>query len=117
MVGLECGVGGGGWMGTRDACSPPLGQDIFILLQFSGKIGQIVGWHLWKILDPPPTCNIKLLCGVTDIEADGSCLTAVNLFDFLKTPSSNISKYGNCLYLVSSEMFVWLPLINPVTVD
>ena len=45
--------------GARDA---PLAQNFFIFMQFSGKIGQIIGWRpplwawrplLWEILDPP----------------------------------------------------------------
>ena len=46
-----------GW-GARDARSP-LAQNVFIFMQFSGKIGQIIGWrplwgwHPWEILDPP----------------------------------------------------------------
>ena len=41
--------------------APPLGQNVFIFMQFSGKIGQIVGWRslwgchtpFWEVLDPP----------------------------------------------------------------
>ena len=47
---------------ARDARLPPLGQNFFIFMQFSGKIRQIVGWFppplglahpLRQILDPP----------------------------------------------------------------
>ena len=48
---------------ARDAPAPfpslPQGQNFFIFMQFSGKIGQIVDWRLlgllplWEILDPP----------------------------------------------------------------
>ena len=51
--------GGGGRV--RDA-GPLLGQNFFIFMQFSGKIGRnsmlatpLMGWRssLWEILDPP----------------------------------------------------------------
>ena len=45
-----------GARGTRGP--PPPAQNFFLFMQFSGKIGQIIGWRplLWEILDPPLVC-------------------------------------------------------------
>ena len=47
---------------------PSLGQNFFIFMQFSEKIGQKIGWRppgvgalahpLWEILDPPLSSNL-----------------------------------------------------------
>ena len=66
-------IGGSWWRGggARDT-RRPLGAISFIFMQFSGKIGQIIGWspHLgswspsvWEILDPP----LHLLTGESEI--------------------------------------------------
>ena len=34
----------GGSKGGHEGCTPPLAQNFFIFMQFSGKIGQIIGW-------------------------------------------------------------------------
>ena len=36
---------------------PPLAPNFFIFMQFSGKIGQIIGWHPPLGLVPPPLGN------------------------------------------------------------
>ena len=54
-------VSGGSKGGCQGRAPPPLSQNFFIFMQFSGKIRQIVGWRpplglahpLWEILDPP----------------------------------------------------------------
>ena len=37
--------------------APPLPQNFFIFMQFSGKIGQIIGWRSPLGLAPPPLGN------------------------------------------------------------
>ena len=63
---------GGSRGGARDATPPPRAQNFFIFMQFSGKIGQIIGWRpppsgvgapsLWEILDPPLNSIPHLHC-------------------------------------------------------
>ena len=51
-------ISGGSKGGARDAWPPPLlAQNFFIFMQFSGKIGQIIGWRPSLGLAPPALGN------------------------------------------------------------
>ena len=43
--------------GRERRAPPPLAQNFFIFMQFSGKIGQIIGWRPPLGLVPPPLGN------------------------------------------------------------
>ena len=45
---------------SKEGCkgrAPPVAQNFFIFMQFSGKIGQIIGWRPPLGLAPPPLGN------------------------------------------------------------
>ena len=60
--------------GRKGRAPPPLDQNFFIFMQFSGKIGQIIGWRppwgwrtlLWEILDPPLILTLKKFYVIND---------------------------------------------------
>ena len=41
----------------REGCTPPWGSNSFNFMQFFGKIGKIICWHLPGDLAPPPRGN------------------------------------------------------------
>ena len=45
LVALLCVSCSGGSKGGRERRAPPPAQNFFIFMQFSGKIGQIIGWR------------------------------------------------------------------------
>ena len=49
-------ISSGGSKGGREGRAPPA-QNFFIFMQFSGRIGQIIGWRLPLGLVPPPLGN------------------------------------------------------------
>ena len=62
MVGIASSVADLG--SARDV--PPSGPNFFILMQFSGKIGQIIGWrplHGWHPLGNPGSATARNVNG------------------------------------------------------
>ena len=58
---------------ARGTCTPPpLAQNFFIFMQFSGKIGQIIGWRPPLGLAPPPLGNPGSATGGRSKEEGGT---------------------------------------------
>ena len=105
----------GGSKGARRMRAPPLARNLFIFMQFSGKIGQIIGWHPPSGLGAPPLGNpgsaTASPCGASSVEEGLSsspwCEYLFTIFLIVSPSSTHTSPE------IHAKMLVLLQDISP----